>query len=110
MQEPGPKYCHFPREADRGYDERYFNGLLSETEVPKTTNGRTYWVWEIIPGHERNEPLDVRNYANAAFRVIDPDLDAVEKRLRETGTKKKAEKPKRKKRKTTQQEAFSGGW
>lgn len=110
VQEPGPKYCHFPREADRGYDERYFNGLLSETEVPKTTNGRTYWVWEVIPGHERNEPLDVRNYANAAFRVIDPDLDAVEKRLRETGTKKKAEKPKRKKRKTTQQEAFSGGW
>lgn len=110
VQEPGPKYCHFPREADRGYDERYFNGLLSETEVPKTTNGRTYWVWEIIPGHERNEPLDVRNYANAAFRVIDPDLDAVEKRLRETGTKKKIEKPKRKKRKTTQQEAFSGGW
>ncbi|MCI7302313.1 MAG: phage terminase large subunit family protein [Clostridiales Family XIII bacterium] len=108
VQEPGAKYCHFPKESDRGYDEKYFNGLLSETEVPRTVNGRTSWKWEIIPGHERNEPLDCRNYALAAFRVIAPDLDAVERRLKNPQTDKKP-KPKRK-RQTQKNSAYDGAW
>lgn len=110
VQEPGAKYCHFPNGSERGYDDRFFNGLLSETEVPKTVNGRTYWTWEVIPGHERNEPLDCRNYALAAFRVIDPDLDAIEKRIRE-GPKKKndAEKKPRRKRGAKKSSAMNGG-
>ncbi|MCB6992906.1 phage terminase large subunit family protein [bacterium 210820-DFI.6.37] len=109
VQEPGAKYCHFPS-GNRGYDETYFNGLLSETEVPRTVDGRTQWKWEVIPGHERNEPLDCRNYALAAFRVIDPDLEAVERRLLE-GTKKKKEaqnKPQRK-RGARKNSALAGG-
>ena len=38
-------------------------------------------MWEKIPGHNRNEALDCRNYAMAAFRILNPDLEAVEKRL-----------------------------
>lgn len=30
VQEPGAKYCHFPRGEVYGYDSYYFNGLLSE--------------------------------------------------------------------------------
>lgn len=82
VQEPGAKYCHFPKGTERGYDLTFFQGLLSERMVMRTTGGRTRWVWEKIPGHERNEPLDCRNYALAAFRVLDPDLEAVERRLR----------------------------
>ena len=82
VQEPGPKYCHFP--LDRGYNSQYFEGLLSEKLVQKTTNGRTRWAWEKIAEHIRNEPLDCRVYALAAFRVLDPDLDAVAARLRAT--------------------------
>ena len=81
VQEPGPKYCHFPRGEDRGYDALFFNGLLSERLVLKRSRGRDRWMWEKIPGHNRNEALDCRNYAMAAFRILNPDLEAVEKRL-----------------------------
>ena len=86
VQEPGPKYCHFPLDDSRGYDSRYFEGLLSEKLVQKTVNGRTKWAWEKIAEHIRNEPLDCRVYALAAFRVLDPDLDAVAARLRAAPT------------------------
>ena len=82
VQEPGPKYCHFPKGIERGYDMAFFNGLLSEKLVLKTENGRSRWTWVKLLGHERNEALDCRNYALAAFRVLDPDLDAVERRLK----------------------------
>jgi phage terminase large subunit GpA-like protein len=91
VQEPGPKYCHFP--LDRGYNSQYFEGLLSEKLVQKTTNGRTRWAWEKIAEHIRNEPLDCRVYALAAFRVLDPDLDAVSARLRATTTVEQNKQP-----------------
>lgn len=82
VQEPGAKYCHFPLGEDRGYDETYFNGLLSERRVMKTERGRTRYAWEKLRGHERNEPFDCRNYALAALNALDPDFDAIERRLR----------------------------
>lgn len=81
VQTPGSKYCHFPRRDD--YGATYFKGLLSERLVYK--NGHKHpWQWEKIPGHERNEPLDCRNYANAAKKAASPDMDAIERRLRGT--------------------------
>ena len=85
VQEPGPKFCHFPKGETRGYDMAFFTGLLSEKLVMKSERGRTRWAWVKIPGHERNEALDCRNYALAALRVLDPDMDAVERRLRGLG-------------------------
>lgn len=100
VQSFGAKYCHFPKESDKGYDLKFFNGLLSEKEVIKTENGRKRRAWVVLLGHERNEPLDCRNYALAAFRVLDPDLEAVERRLKgipaERVQPKAAAKPKRK--------------
>lgn len=81
VQSPGSKYCHFPRRDD--YGPTYFKGLLSERLVYK--NGHKHpWQWEKIPGHERNEPLDCRDYANAAKKAASPDMDAIERRLRGT--------------------------
>ena len=77
VQEPGPKYCHFPR--GRGYDEAYFFGLLSERLVLSTTPTGNRWRWEKIPGHERNEALDCRNYALAGLELLNPDWDAIER-------------------------------
>ena len=91
VQEAGPKYCHFPKGESRGYDLTFFNGLLSEKLVMKTERGRTRWAWEKLPGHERNEALDCRNYALAAFRVLDPDMDAVAARLKGTPEKTQAQ-------------------
>ena len=79
VQAPGPKYCHFPLRDD--YGAMYFHGLLSEHLVPEG-KVRQRWVWTKIQGHERNESLDCRNYALAAFKVLPVDLDAVDRRLK----------------------------
>lgn len=72
-------YCHFPLRDD--YGPGYFAGLLSEY-LDYDTNKQQPWVWKKIPGHERNERLDCRNYALAAFKVLPKDLDAIDRRLK----------------------------
>ncbi|EJW19156.1 bacteriophage tail assembly protein [Paenibacillus alvei DSM 29] len=98
VQEPGAKYCHFPLGENQGYDGTFFNGLLSEKLVQRTVKGRTRWAWEKLAGHERNEALDCRNYALAAFRSLDPDLEAVERRLRGLTEQQQQRQPPKKKR------------
>jgi phage terminase large subunit GpA-like protein len=110
VQEPGPKYCHFPLDHARGYDSRYFEGLLSEKLVQKTTNGRTRWAWEKISEHIRNEPLDCRVYALAAFRVLDPDLEAVAARLRAATTGEQQPQPQRQARPKVKKSTVQGYW
>ena len=78
VQEPGARYYHFPKQEEKGYDSNYFKGLLSE----KMTYKNRKWQWEKLPGHERNEPLDMRNYANAAFQILNPNLEHIEKMLK----------------------------
>lgn len=92
VQEAGPKYCHFPRGEYYGYDSNYFNGLLSEKlELTQTKRGNK-WAWVKLPGHNRNEALDCRNYALAGFKIIDPDTLAVEQRLKNLPDKKTPKK------------------
>ena len=79
VQTPGAHYCHFPLRDD--YGEAYFNGLLSETHVYDASKKHP-WQWVKIPGHERNEPLDCRNYANAAFKALPKNLDAIDRQLK----------------------------
>lgn len=82
VETPGPSYCHFPRGEERGYDDYFFNCLLSEKLVLSKTKTGNKHVWEKIPGHNRNEALDCRNYANAAFKLWNPDLDAIYAKLK----------------------------
>ena len=79
VETPGPNYCHFPLRDDYGH--AYFHGLLSEHLVPEGKT-RQRWIWSKIPGHERNEPLDCRNYALAAFRTLPVNLDAKDRQLK----------------------------
>ncbi len=81
VEESGAKFCHFPRREEAGYNQDFFNGLLSEHLILANTKRGNQWVWEKLPGHQRNEPLDCRNYANAGLRIINPDMDALEARL-----------------------------
>lgn len=71
LTEPGPGFCHFPREDGRGYDEKYFKGLTSEKKVMRYKMGRPYFAWELKDRgeHRRNEALDCRNYATAAIEI-----------------------------------------
>ena len=83
IQQPGDRYCHFPLNEGKGYDQMYFKGLLSERPVTRKVNGRIKVVWEKIGGAKRrNEPLDVRNYAQAAFELLPVNLDILEERLK----------------------------
>lgn len=78
---------HFPRDEDRGYDANFFNGLLSESmEFVNTAKGGA-WKWVKLPGHNRNEALDCRNYANAAYKALNPNLEMLYKKLHDIKTK-----------------------
>ena len=79
VKTPGPRYCHFPKRDD--YGAGYFSGLLSERLTYNEKNARHPWKWEKIPGHERNEALDCRNYAMAAFEVLPKNLDAIDRKI-----------------------------
>ena len=74
VKEPGAKYMHFPNNPKRGYDEVYFKGLTSEIKVVTFSKGQVKIEWKTI-GDKRNEPLDIRNYAQAALRIANPDLN-----------------------------------
>lgn len=87
VKEPGARMSHFPSNPGRGYDSLFYSGLLSEY-MALQSNGT--WKWEKLPGHERNEALDCRNYANAAFKVLHPNLDAIKQRL----SREKKQEPK----------------
>lgn len=58
-----PLWCDFPE-----YGEDHFKGLCSEQRMRKK-NKRGYTVHEWVKVHERNEPLDCRNYARAAAAI-----------------------------------------
>jgi phage terminase large subunit GpA-like protein len=89
-QTPGPFYCHFPLNDDRGYDVAYFKGLISEHQVPRKHKGQITMDWEKVSTEARNEPFDLRNYARAAMKLVVPASDkgfmALEKRLQAART------------------------
>lgn len=80
VEEPGARFMHFPVGDDRGYDLEFFRGLLSEKQMLVRRRGQNVITWEKI--HERNEPLDCRNYARAAYKFFHWDFTKVEKILR----------------------------
>lgn len=79
VQSPGANYCHFPLRDD--YGKQFFKQLMSEhlAYVPKLKHP---WQWQKIPGHERNEAFDIRNYNLAACEILSPDWDAIEQSFR----------------------------
>ena len=62
-------YCHFPSNADKGYDLEYFKALTAEVKSYK--NKKVEW----LKIRERNEALDCRNYALVPFYVFNIDLN-----------------------------------
>lgn len=76
----GPGYCHFPINADRGFNETYLKGLNSEQRVVKMKDGRPVIKWVKKSG-TRNEPLDLRNYSTAAAEILRPDWNVLEKKI-----------------------------
>lgn len=84
VNEPGPGFCHFPNEFERGgeifYGEKYFKQLRSEHVVNRKSRGAQVRAWEKIKSSMRNEALDVRVYTMAAKAILNPDLKRLMKR------------------------------
>lgn len=83
IKEVGEGYCHFPDNEERGYDQLYFKGLISEKIVYIKQKGRTVPQWQKISDTVRNEPLDMRNYACAALKLLNVDFIALENKHKE---------------------------
>lgn len=77
IKEPGPRYMHFPLDYHAGYNREFFKGLFSERMEIHRKNGKAMIVWEQF--YERNEPLDCRNYARAAYRFFNWHFDDLER-------------------------------
>jgi phage terminase large subunit GpA-like protein len=67
----GARFQHFPNTSR--YTSAYFKGLVSERRVVKTTSAGKKVVWE-TPSGLRNEPIDIRCYAIAAFLASQESL------------------------------------
>lgn len=89
-------FCHFPMEADRGYDEQYFTGLTAEKRNVRTISGRVVINWVKKYEGIRNEPFDIRNYATAALEILNPNLSALHRKLNEEGAGAPPPPPKKK--------------
>ena len=76
VTEPGARYMHYPRDYTCGYDIEYFRGLISEKMVLHRRMGQTVVTWEKT--YDRNEPLDCRNYARAAYKYFNWNFDRME--------------------------------
>ena len=72
---PGPGYCHFPR----SYQEEYFYQLTAEKAVQTYKAGVPRIVWRKI--RKRNEALDCRVYALAAYKFLNPQMSIIERKI-----------------------------
>lgn len=105
IDSPGPLYFHFPKDegikelSNRGYDDLYFKGIISEHKKVYKRNGVLREVWETTK-NVRNEPLDLRNYNLACMKSLKPDwvkLEMLVNGMSETEVKRAVAKPQKKK-------------
>lgn len=106
LKDEGPGYCHFPLDESKGYDEYYFKCLTNEKKVLRYKQGIAYYAWEKKTSDARNEALDIRNYANAAFEILNPNLEEMSKRNINGNIFVQAPKQSMKKRKRTLSKGF----
>lgn len=79
VDKPGPRYMHYPMDYRAGYDLEYFRGLCSEKLIVKRRGGQSVMAWDKV--YERNEPLDMRDYARAAYKYFNWNFDKYERML-----------------------------
>lgn len=88
VEEQGDNYFHWGLDGDkdfpnRGYNETYFKGLLSEEKKLQRRNGVLKNVWVPRSG-VRNEPLDLRVYNLAAMQSCKVDFGQLYEAIHES--------------------------
>lgn len=107
IKSPGAQYMHFPLDEDqeglqnRGYDEIYFKGIMSERKVKIRRYGSIREIWQPTKG-VRNEPLDLRVYNLGCMLSVNPQWDELQtimkQQAQEAVVRKEPPKPARKRR------------
>lgn len=107
IKSPGAQYMHFPLDEDqeglqnRGYDEIYFKGIMSERKVKIRRYGSIREIWQPTKG-VRNEPLDLRVYNLGCMLSVNPQWDELQTIMKQPGqeavVRKEPPKPARKRR------------
>lgn len=107
IKSPGAQYMHFPLDEDqeglqnRGYDEIYFKGIMSERKVKIRRYGSIREIWQPTKG-VRNEPLDLRVYNLGCMLSVNPQWDELQTIMKqpeqEAAVRKEPPKPARRRR------------
>lgn len=71
ITEPGPGYCHFPTSRS----DEYFRQLTAEKLVVRYHKGFARREW--VKARPRNEALDCRVYAMAAFGILNLNINSL---------------------------------
>lgn len=71
ISQPGAGYCHFPSH----YDDEYFAQLTAEQIVTRFSKGFRRREWKKV--RARNEALDLRVYAVAAYALLNVNINAM---------------------------------
>lgn len=96
---PGPGYCHFPAR----YDDEYFEQLTAEQIVTRFSKGFRKREWKKV--RARNEALDLRVYAIAAYALLNTNINALIDRKQ-----KQVEEAPKKIQRRVRQNNFATGW
>ncbi|MBR1953441.1 MAG: phage terminase large subunit family protein [Lentisphaeria bacterium] len=73
IEDEGAGYVHYPRQAERGFNENFFQQLTAEVLEHKFEKGAITRKWTQI--RERNEALDCMVYARAALEIVNPNFE-----------------------------------
>jgi phage terminase large subunit GpA-like protein len=83
----GSGYMHFNKKCD----EEYFKQLTAEKQVTKFNRGFPTKVWVKI--RSRNEALDCEVYSLASYRILNPNMSVLERKLNEKASLLQSGKP-----------------
>lgn len=92
IEDEGPAYVHYSRQAECGFNETFFQQLTAEVFEQKFEKGAIKSSWKKI--RERNEALDCFVYATAALEILNPNFDYLAK-FYENGGAKQTTQPRR---------------
>lgn len=91
VEDPGPRYMHFPAKrantdvgvTDYGFNPEFFAQLTAEVLRTRYNHGYAHQFYEKI--RDRNEALDLSVYFLAAVDILRPNLTAISKRQKPPG-------------------------
>lgn len=73
VEDEGAGFVHYPMQAERGFNENFFQQLTSEVFEQKFEKGKIVSGWRKI--RERNEALDCAVYATAGMEILNPNFE-----------------------------------